>query len=275
MDANRPLAIIGGTGVGKSTAAEQILKAELSSRSVAVLGIEKRALASNLTKWCVENSNKVVLDDLDDQEQFLPVTILQRTDDPYEQEMNTECLREALISRRGAAHTDSMPLIETVFDTWCRLVFELDLEIHEALGLFRKGRIKSYSESATFWNELTGFNRDRTLAPAERLLSILKKPTVANRLTRDGNVFIDLINDGFHFMCEGGDIVTKQTQRFLNKMRLTELIKYKQTGGQQPLTITLEESEVMGIGEGTVHALQTLRKTNCRFYLIAQSPSWD
>ena len=275
MDANRSRVISGTTGIGKSTTVLQMLIMEALTRIIVVLGIEKRALARDFATWCVANSNKVILDDWDDQKRVFPFTVLERTDDRFEREMNKENLRENTIRRRGGGNTDQNPLIETTVDVWSDLVMELDTEIPDAMKLFRRGMIPSDSESAQFWNEIPPHQRLYQLGAAERLLSILKKPTVANRITRDGNKFIDMIEDGYHYVCEGGDVITKSVQRYLCGFRLAELVKYKRSGGTQPLTIVVDESEALGLSPIEATAIQTLRKTDCRFYLICQSASWD
>lgn len=265
--------IVGGMSrSGKTTTTYELVKN--SNEVVVVLAKEKRALARNMAKWCVETSNRCIYDDADDTERVFPLSILPRTNDPFEQNQNIDGLIECLMRRRGAANADQNPLLETVTEHWANLIYELDRSID--ISLFRAGRVDANSESGEFWNEISpGFARERTVGPTERLCSVLRKPCIASRVTRDGNRFLEMIDDGYSYFLEGGDKITQSEFRFLIGTRINEIVRYKRSGGTRNIVLVIEESEALGLTQQEAVALQTLHKTGLRWILVCQEPKWD
>jgi hypothetical protein len=213
--------LIGGeTGSGKTNLAQHIASMS-GSDCIVWFGKETRAGAMNMAKWALQNGRQFIFDDLDDQERVFPLAVLPKTDDPAEQELNAESLLEALMRRRGSANADANPLIETITECWSKIVMELDLSIEQGFQLF--GRAGSQikrgdSESIQFWNEIPGgFQRRNHIGATERLVSVLKKNSVRKRITRDGNRFLDMIDQGFSYFLQGGDRSTQSELEFPTK----------------------------------------------------------
>lgn len=263
------LMISGQTRKGKSTT---VLEYLMRSNDVKVLlAKEAKATSRDFVKWCVETSAKVIYDDADDELVF-PLSVLDRQG---RRELCIEGMLESLMRRRGAKNADENPLIETVTEHWANLVYELDLEIDEAMKLFRQGRIRDVSPSSDFWNEVPGGSaRERILGATERLVSIFNKGCLRNRITRNGNRFLDMIDEGYSYALEGGHNITQAEMRFLIGSRINEVIRYKRSGGSQPITIVIEESEALGLTMQEAVAIQTLGKTGLKWVIVCQEANW-
>ncbi len=265
--------VVAETRAGKTNLVLQLLQQVLGV--IVFLGKETNAGAELLVKSMLEANRPIIFDDLDDQEHVFPIAALPRTNDEFEKHRIIEGFLENLLRRRGARNADQNPMIETVTSHFANLVYELDLELPTD-QLFRQGRVQGNSESANFWNEIPGgYSRERIVGPTERLTAILNNPAIRRRLTRDGNRFIQMIDQGFSYALQGGHSITQAALRYVIGTRIQEVIQYKRSGGRQPVTLVIEEAEALGLTMQEAVALQTLVKTGLRFILISQEAKFD
>lgn len=265
--------VVGETRSGKTNLVNVFLSGWLGV--IIFLGKETRAGAELLTKVMLQRNLPIIFDDLDDQELVFPISVLPRTNDQFERHRNIEGWIENLMRRRGAANADQNPMLETVTTHFGNLIYELDLDMPNN-DLFRMGRVAGNSPSADFWNEIPGgLSRERVLGATERLTSILWNPAIQRRITRDGNRFVEMIDQGFSYAIQGGHQITQSALRYVIGTRIQEVIQYKRTGGRQNITLVIEEAEALGLTMQEAVAIQTLVKTGLRFILISQEATFD
>lgn len=229
-----------------------------------------------------ETGRPAVLDNFDDLDHHFPVNFLTPSSGTLFQR-EIEELQECLIRRRLSGNMDTNPLLEFVTEMWCRIV-PPTMTLKRALRIFRMGDVLTEAlsqcrdvEAAQWWNSLPSHpaSLEKIVGPAERILSILGRHCIACRSYRGTNTFLQMIDQGFSYCAEGGEVIPQAELRFLLQTRLKQLIRYKQQGGKAQLVIVIEESEAgQMISPAEIQGLQTLRKTGCRFIIVCQEPYW-
>lgn len=272
--------IVGKTRWGKSTAALHLLNAV--GGQVVALDQQADSTAWALHKAFLNLGRQAVYDKLDDQERHFPLNLL----DPANgiaRERNIEELMETLIRRRGSANVDANPLIEMWTELWCRLI-PPHWTLKKALQIFRNGDVFQEAvdlcqddECRSAWLDLPAHaaSRERITGAAERLVSILGKETIACRTYRGTNTFLKMIDEGWSFLSDGGQVIPQGMVRFIMATRMKQLNRYKMAGGKAEPTVVIEESEAGEmIGRQEAIAIQTLGKTGIKYIIICQEPFW-
>ena|GEM_PF-6209251 len=198
----------------------------------------------------------------------------------FREPRDREELIETLLDRRHSAGLDHHPQLETVTDYFFQLIPN-GWDIRKALRIFRRGydydeALELADKDVNHWwrTQPGGSSWERITAPTERLCRILGRPAIAGRISQD-NSFIEAIEAGHSYYVDGGRVISDAEVRFILKWRLKQIISYKKQGGKTPLTVVVEESEASGlVTPSLVNALLTLRKTELKFVIIAQTGNY-
>lgn len=278
--------ITGETGCGKSN----LLTAFLTGQII-LFDLQKGATAWTAYKHLLGLNQQVILEDLDDLSLILPLSVLPKISatDAITRRQNerwsSEVLLESLMRLRGSVHADENPMLTHTYNNWTELIYgqEEDVSIQKTLSIFHNEGDRTdliigcqRQQPRLFWADLPSHpsSRERIVGALDRLLEPLRGPAVDVRLSRSSN-FIELIDQGFSYLVEGGQRTSQAELRFICSMRLKEIIRYKQSGGTRPLTIIIEESQLFGLTLQEANYLRTLRKNGVRWIIIAQEANWD
>ncbi|MBB3208914.1 hypothetical protein FHS27_004748 [Rhodopirellula rubra] len=280
------ICIVAPTGKGKSN----LLKALISGQTI-VFDQQSRATGWDIYKQTLQSNRSVCLDNLDDSSRLLKLGILLKpiadnaTGRMIQERWYSEGLIETLIRLRGLVHTDASPLIAHTFNNWANLVYgqETEVTINDALSIFHnQEKLNEFimgcnrKEARLFWSDLPSnpSSRERIVGALDRLLEPLRSPSIAIRTSRESR-FIELIDEGFSYVLEGGRVASGTDMRLAISLRLKEVVRYKMQGGKRDLTIVLEESQALGLTLQEANYLRTLRKFGVRWIIIAQEAKWD